>query len=393
MAVKGVFASDSNIVGSRKGDFASALLQTEPTGSAPLLALSSGMMSSGAGDTVVTWFEENNLSGRVNIVNNAGTGTSLTVDDASQVVPGMIFMAEASGEYMYVTAVSGTTVTVVRGFGDTNAGAIDGSSSAKPIQRIGTAFEEGSDKPVAYANLGFPRFNYMQIFRNTWDVTGTARSIDYYTGDPVAKNKRDAALFHAEDIERSFWWGKKSIGSKNGKPFHTMDGVISQISTNVETGAGGVSTDDLRDFLQAVFERNVKGKPNERIAFCGNTVLAVLDKLATEKGVINITPGQTEFGLKVNKWMSPFGDISLMTHPLMNQSPLWTKDLYVLHPGALEIRYLRKTFYDDNDVAGSRNGRDADFGVMTTECTIQYKAERTGGVYTGIDTAVTGAST
>ena len=35
MAVKGVFASDSNVQGTRRGDFATALLYVDPTGSAP----------------------------------------------------------------------------------------------------------------------------------------------------------------------------------------------------------------------------------------------------------------------------------------------------------------------------------------------------------------------
>ncbi len=80
MSVKGVFASDSGIVGDRKGDFASGLLRTQPTGTAALLALTAGMESVDASDTVITWFEENHNSGRINATNNAGTGTSVIVD-------------------------------------------------------------------------------------------------------------------------------------------------------------------------------------------------------------------------------------------------------------------------------------------------------------------------
>ena len=65
MAVNGVFASDSNIQGNRKGDFAGKLLQKVPTGKAPMLALTSGMEEAPAQDTVVTWFEEQHISGRV----------------------------------------------------------------------------------------------------------------------------------------------------------------------------------------------------------------------------------------------------------------------------------------------------------------------------------------
>lgn len=390
MSVKGVFASDQNIAGSRKGDFASGILMTMPTGSAPLLGLSAGMESVDASDTVVTWFEENHLSGRINIINNAAVGASITVDDSSQITAGLVYMVEATGEYIYVESVAGAVATVARGFGSTSPVAVDGSSTAKPMQRIASAHEEGSAKPVSIANLGFPRFNYMEIFRNAWDVTGTARAVEYYTGDLIAKNKRDAGIYHAEDMERAMIWGIQAIGIQNGKPFRTMSGIQEQITTNVVAQGANTTWDEIDQFLQDIFARNVKGKPNERIAFCGNTVLQVLNKIARTDGnmtQINLVPGQTDFGMKITKWMTPYGDVSLLTHPLFNESPLWTKDLMVLHPGVMRIRYLRRTHEDTNDKDGTRAGVDADFGVLTTEMCLEYRAEITGGLFTGIDTA------
>ena len=390
MSVKGVFASDQNIAGSRKGDFASGILMTMPTGSAPLLALSAGMESVDAHDTVVTWFEENHLSGRINITNNAGTGTTINVDDSSQVTAGLVYLIEATGEYIYVESIAGLVATVLRGFGSTSPQAIDGSGTAEPMQRIASAHEEGSPKPVAIANLGFPRFNYMQIFRNPWDVTGTARAVEYHTGDLVAKNKRDAGIYHAEDMERAMIWGIQAIGIQNGKPFRTMAGIQEQITTNVTTQGANTTWDEIDQFLQDCFARNVKGKPNERIALVGNTVLAVLNKIARTDGnmtQINLVTGQTDFGIKIVKWMTPYGDVSLLTHPLFNESPLWTKDMLILHPGVMRTRYLRRTHEDTNDKDGTRAGVDADFGVLTTEMCIEYRAEITGGLFTGIDTA------
>lgn len=389
MAVKGVFASDQGIQGDRKGDFASALLQVNPTGTAPLLALSSGMESAGATDTAVTWFEENHISGRINVTNNAASGTSLVVDDVSIVVPGAIFLVEANGEYVFVQSISGSTLTVIRGFAGTTIAAIDGSGTVKPIQRITTAHEEGSAKPIAVANLGFPRFNYMQIFRNAWDVTGTARNVDFHTGNLVAKNKRDAGFFHGEDIERALWFSLKSIGVKNSKPFRTMDGVLAQITTNVTSESSNTKQEDLNTHFEAVFSRNIKGKPNERISFCGNTVIRIINEIAHLDGVMNLSPGQTDFGFKVFKWLTPFGDISLMTHPLFNESPVWTENMYTLHPGAIRMRWLRRTSEDTNDRDGTRAGVDADFGVFTSELCVEYRAELTGGKYTGISTAAT----
>lgn len=389
MAVKGVFASNQNIVGARKGDFASGLLQTQPTGKSPLLALSTGMPSIDARDTIVHWFEENHLTGRVSITNNASTGTTFTVStsDSAAIVAGNIYMVEASGEYVFVSAVSAATLTVERGFGGTTVTATDGSSVVKPMQLIQSAFEEGSARPTAVANLGFPRFNFLGIYRNSWDVTRTARQIDFYTGDLIAKNKSDAALFHAEALERSAIWGKKAMGIYNNKPFRVMDGLVAQIKTNIKAQASTTKWDDIQDFLQSIFEVNIKGQPNERIGFCGNTVLRVIDKIARLDGRIEINPGATEWGFKVTNLMTPIGDITLMTHPLFTENPVFTKSLLVLHPGAIKWHWLSRTFDDNYDKDGSRAGVDADYGVITSECCITLAAEKTSGYYTGIDTA------
>lgn len=387
MAVKGVFTSDSNIVGTRKGDFAGALLQIMPTGTAQLLALSAGMKERMITDTIVHWFEENHISGLINVTNNATTGATFTVNDVSIAVVGQVYMVTTTGEYVLVKAVSGNDLTVERGFASTATTSINGSSTPVPIQRIGTAYEEGSSRPVAVANLGYPRFNYVQIFRNSWDVTRTARKIEYHTGDIVAKNQRDASMFHAEDIERSLWFGKKSIGTLNNKTYHTMDGVFTQITTNAETQGTDTTYAELNAFFRKVFEKNIKGQPNERIAFCGNSVIQVINEIARLEATIFISPGETEFGLKVHKWLTPYGDVTLMTHPLWNESAIWTEYLVVLHPAAVQLSWLSKTFDDNYDRDGTRAGVDADFGVITSELTIEYKAEKTGGKFTGINLA------
>ena len=386
MAVKGVFASDAGIQGERVGDFASSLLQITPTGSAQLLAMTSGMRSVDATDTIVTWFEENHISGRVEVQNNYNNAvTAIDVDDASSIPGGTIMMIEATGEYIFVTSVNNNTLSVIRGFAGTAADVIakDGG-----IQRIGTATEEGSAKPEAIANLGYPRFNNLQIFRNTWSVTGTAQAVSYYTGSKVAKNRADCLNFHAEDIERSLIWGKRTVGVRNGKPYRTMDGVNSQIKTNVRGAGATTSMTQLNDFFLDIFSKNIKGKPNERIGYCGNKALTVLNDIARIEGMIKIEVGQTDFGLEITTWRTPYGTIRFMTHPLMNENPRWTKDMYIYHPGAMMTRYLRRTHLDDYSKDGSRAGDDADFGVVTTELTVVYEAEITGGMMTGLTKGV-----
>lgn len=385
MAVKGVFNSDQHITGEKKGDFAGAILRTEPTGNAPLLALSSGMQEAGAADVVVTWFEEGFIAGRQTIVTGGNAAaTSFPIDDASFYIVGVVLLVEATGEYLFINGITGNTITVDRGFGGTAAQTIaDGSK----IQRIGTAFEEASNRPPGVVSLGEPHFNYMQIFRNAWDVSGTAQAVQYLTGSREARSRAQAARYHAEDIERSLIWGKRFIGRLNNQPIRTMDGINSQITTNVTVAPNPTAWSDVDTFLQQIFSWNIQGKPNERITFAGNQALSVLNKIAINNGNIKLDVGATEFGMNITKWITPFGTISVVTHPLMNVNPLWSKDLYVYHPGAIEMRWLRKTFNDDYDKNGTRAGRDADYGVVTSELCITYKAEKTGGKLLGLTAA------
>lgn len=389
MAVKGVFASDAGLSGERAGDFASGILKVNPTGTAPLFALTSGMPSSAATDIIVNWFEENHITGRVNIDSfvTDGDGVGFNVDDASSYIAGAILLVEETGEYMFVDSVVANVVTCTRGMGGSTVATVTADDH---FQRIGTGHEEGSSKPVAVANKGFPRFNYVQIFRNTWNVTRTAEAINYRTGSRKARSKADAGQFHAEDIERSFIWGIQHIGTLNGESFHAMDGVNNQIVTNITTAGGTTNWTQLQDFFLTIFSRNIQGAPNERIAFCGNGALNVINNIARLNADLNITVAQTDFGMNVSTLITPFGTVKLMTHPLMTENPVWTNELYIYHPAAIRTRYLRRTTIDDYDKDGTRAGVDADFGVWTTEVSIEYRAELTGGQLLGLTAAAVG---
>lgn len=391
MAVQGIFASNQNIVGSRSGDFADAILKLNPTGSAPLLALTSGMPSEGATDAAVNWFEEVKITGRVAVV-SGGTATTVVVADGSSFTEGVILETEASGEIMMVTAVSGNSLTVVRGMSGTTNTSVSGSDF---LTRVGNAHEEGSSIPTAVVNQGFARINYCQIFRNSWAVTGTTNAITFRTGKVKSKSKLDASFFHAEDMERAFLWGKKHQGVLNGKPLRLMDGVVSQIENyggEVEAESTSTTMAEWRDFMRRVFKDNIKGQPNERIGFSGDLGLQVLVESARKDGQFEITVNDTQFGIKVTEFVSPFGVLKLMTHPLMNENASRQRNVLVLHPGGIKVRKLRNTNHEGYDTDGKRiAGADADQGVITSELCIQVMAASTMGHFTGLTTSAASA--
>lgn len=392
MAVQGIFASNQGIVGERAGDFSAAVLRIDPTGNAPLLGLTAGMPKENAADTTFTWLEDGHISGRQAAV-SGGTTTTVVVDDASFYTPNSILLVEETGEHIFVTAVAGNSLTVIRGLAGTSIVSI---TNAHHTQKIGNAFEEASAMPTPVTQQGHPRFNYTQIWRNGWAISGTAKAVKFLTGNKLAYNKQMCATYHAEDMERSFIWGRKALTNLNGKQFRLTDGILTQIEqyggvvrTANSGGAGQLSRGDFEAFIQELFAYNVKGAPNERIAFSGNLALAAMQRWAWLDGSYQFSQGETKLGIKINEVITPFGTLKLMTHALMNENPVWSKELYVLHPGGIKKRMLRDTFPENWDKHGNGvAGKDADEGAITTEGGIQVGAAKTMGIFRNISTGV-----
>jgi len=117
-------------------------------------------------------------------------------------------------------------------------------------------------------------------------------------------------------------------------------------------------------------------------------VLFVLNELVNLNAEYSISVRETEYGIKVRRFITPFGELMVMDHEMMNISPLWRNQMYVFHPGGLRVKWLRETFHDDDDRNGSRTGLDADLGVLTSELTCQLRAEHVHGAYLNMQNAI-----
>lgn len=376
----GIFTSNSGINGERVDSFANRIYKFGYAGTAPMLALSSGMARNQLKAKIVHWFEEEEYSGHVDIINNAGTGTTLVLKSGT-VLPKSILFIESTGERMLVTATAGTTLTVQRGFAGTSITSINGSVTNVGAYVIGSAFEEASDAPQPMLTVGAPMLNYSQIFRDSWANSRSAEKINWHTGDKVAKNKQDAIANHAKGIERALMFGAKSMFTVDGQQDSTMDGLVNMIKTNVQTVANGeLDLNTLIDFIATLFEYNVDGMPQERVAFCGNNVISVINKLILNRNEIRLTVGQTDYGIKTNVIRTAFGDLTLLTHPMFNASPVWRNNLLVYHPGACCLDYMDDAIISDS----TPPGMDGSKYTITSELTMEYTCEKTAGILSNI---------
>ena len=382
MAVKGVFASDSGGINDRVGDFTRVICKTYPTGDAPLFALGSGMRRVRAVDTTINWDEMTYFADRVRVMmDTEGDCCTITLEDTSTVISGGVYEVECTGEIIHIIGVMGNEVTLRRGVGGTGQYVIPAGSF---IQKIGTAYAEGSGAPKGYMQVPYPRFNYTQIFKNGYGVTGTAKAIKRHsTNDIYGQSKSEAMMQHSADIERAIIWGVRSYGmDSEGRKLLTMDGINRQIRTNRWTIPNtGLSLEMLNLIIKIVFSKNIKGKPNERIAMVGSDVIAVIQDIVRHHTNYDVTHTTTTFGMDISKWKTPFGMLTFVSHPLMNMGGPKASEMYIYHPGSITQHWLRNTKPSESkNSRGNTNGVDADCGHLMSELSVSYSCEITGAL-------------
>jgi len=360
-----------------------------------MLALSSGMPKEPAGDTAFNWVEDSHLSGNTTATGaQTNVATSLNFADTSIWVPNSIIMNQTTGEYMFVSAVnSATNITAIRGIGGTTGTAI---GNGDRFQHVGTAFEEGGARPSPITQKGESRTNYVQIFKNGWAVTGTAKAVKYHTGSQLAYNRQMALGYHVEDLERAFIFGRPGVMTLNNKQMRLSGGIVYQvenygglITTANVGGAGNMNLDGIIAFLRQIFDRNVKGLPNERIAFAGSAVIERLNKMVRIGSQYQIATQETQWGIHVTKIIGINGDLTIMTHPLFVENTIWSNELHVYHPGLIKKRVLRDTWEESFGSESSNNqGNDSDEGFIAIECGFQTQSVETMGIMRNILAAV-----
>ncbi len=382
-----------------KRSFSAGISRIMPNGSAPLFALSGMAKKKTALQTEHGYWSKSMIYPEV--ASTAGVNSSATsitdLDNTDGIVVGTLLRNQTvygSGglhstlaETMrVVTIVSDTSITVERGFAGTTAKVV---AAAGKLQAVGTTFEQGSDAPRAVAVKPTRILNNTQIYRNTWGLANTLSAIQMEVGDGItAENQRDCAAFHAQDIERATFFGTKGSGTRNGRPFTTMNGIEALIDayapTNLREAASTTSYTQLETMLNPLFDYTVDGMHgNVRTLFVGGTSLQVINEIGRLSGSYQITHGQTSFGLQFSSFKTSRGTFNLIEHPLFNTNDDWKKMAVAMDLSSFDFAYLkgRDTSHTAINTKGqSTSGKDEESGVLTSELTIELKNPMACGI-------------
>jgi len=395
MSFVGMFDTSNFTTDLAKKSFAGMITRLMPNGTAPLFGMTAMLSSETAVAVEHGYFSKTMLFPELKLNGAVADGVAnvFTVDSTANVLPGMILRVNTTGENVLVNQViSATTVQVTRGVGVTAAAAI---ADDVMLYQVGNAFEEGSSRPTALNITPVRITNLTQIFRNTWALTDTARATQVIAGETtVAESKQDCAAFHAADIEKALFFGQKSTGTRNGKPFRTMDGLISIVEQysaqdNVHTAAATTNYTQLEALLDPVFNQATDPKvANERVMFVGGAAKRVLNNIGRLNGTYQMVDGQTSYGLQFSTFKTARGTFRVIEHPLFNTNTDWSKMAVGVDLSTFNVAYLgdRKTRSEEE----FGEGVDAIGGSLTTEMTCLVKNPPANVVIYGLTAAAAG---
>lgn len=380
--------------------FASAITRLMPNGTAPLFGLTSLLKDETASNIEHGYFTKTMIFPSATMTATATSGdTSLTVASHTDIVPGDLLLNERTNEIVLVTATpSATSLTVQRAVGTTAAASVNNGDIWRTV---GNAFEEGSVRPSAVSIIATRYVNNTQIFRNSWAVTKTAAAIPQIAGSGyVSESKQDCAALHAMAIEKALFFGEKFMGTRNGQPFHTMEGIIPRIRAaapgNVTTLGSTTNWTQFEAALDPTLQTVTDPKGgNIRTMFVGGTTRRVIHNIARLNASYQITTMETSWGLQLDTIRTPRGTFEIIEHPLFNaygSNSAWARMAVICDLNAFSLAYLRKTSDASYNASGALvdNGIDAEGGTLTTELTSTIKNPAAFGLIMNFTAAAAG---
>lgn len=403
MAILGMRGSGSWNDSERPKNWRQGILFLFPNGECPLTGILSKAREQPTDDPQFHWFEKGLPQQKAHLIGASVTLTAAPADeadiaaaDANALValklapyvsasiptvidttiykPGHVLVNQTTEELFLVQkkmSVGGVDYLVcLRDLGNKFASnpaitAIATLATGDDFEIVGSGFPEGAALGQAIAYAPTLHFNYTQIFRTPLFITRTGRKtrLRYDASGGYAEEKREKLQIHGTEMEKGFIWSERTLNvsltnpdspldvTSTNQPLRTTRGIVNWLPA-VTTGAaptlhwdigtanGGALTEALWDsFLAEAFRYGSR----EKIGFCGSTFLSVLTQLAKNKATIEMVPTDQTYGMHLMKYLTPFGTLMLVNHPLMSNDSSWRKDCLILDINKLTFRYVDDT--------------------------------------------------
>jgi hypothetical protein len=228
-------------------------------------------------------------------------------------------------------------------------------------------------------------YNYMEITKTDIGWTGSAAASDVYGKSDPDQDRAKAIIKHARELEKKYIVGQRSftaVGPVDGKEHRTMRGVLRFITTNTSPMGGEMTQDEFDNHLRKSFRYG----SSKKLLVASGTVINVINNF--EKDNVKLAEFNPTYGLKLAKYVTPFGDLDIAYSPLLENDSL--DDLaglagtgIVLDISNLEVNHLPNR-YMMHMMNTQENGRDGEQEEILSECTIKVPNEKMHSYFDGV---------
>lgn len=323
---------------------------------------------------------QDELEPRFDAINGTtGTGTSIVVDNGAYFAEHDIVIVTRTGEQIRVLSVATNTLTVARAQGGTSAVAV---ANDDELLIAGSAQPEGDTSKPARSSNSTKVTGYTQIFRRPWHVTNTAMASENETSPHDWDHQANkVGIEHKRDINRAFLFNRAAAEDTSGsQPRRTSKGLIASYTTNVTDAGGTLSETELNTFMRTVMHYGTKRK----LFIASPLVTSVLNTFPA--GKVQISQSERTYGVDVTTFTGPFGALRLVTDWELEGS------VYAGYGVAIDLdnvayRWLGNSKLNrDSKVYENIQAPDEDArkDEWKTECGLDVRLEKTGGLLTGV---------
>lgn len=368
----------------------------EPNGDAPLNALLAMTGSESTDDPKYNNFRDELPERRLIVSGSVLAGaTTLTLtnrDDNKYAINGALLLNSRTGEVLRVEADSSgagnvTLSSIRRGVGNSGTGLA--MNDADVLFVVGFAGSEGGTTPTPISFDSEVAFNFTQIFKTSFAVTGTQKGTYLRTGDKLQEAMTKALKLHMGDIERAMFFGKRDeLNGTTATPTRFTNGLINSLSTNVvnigQINAGinaGANTLTENEFDSLLIRQIFAWGSKQKVAFCGPNVAANIQRIAKNKW----QPVQVDgtYGVNVTGYKTFAGDLLVHLHPQFRQmtntgvggASYMANAMVIVDFPYVKYRYLEGR---DTQLLENRqnNNEDREMHEYLTECGLELTQEK-----------------
>lgn len=305
----------------------------------------------------IDFIEQEMMPERVQFTGTSdGSGTITVADYAALGLGDMIFVPRTE-EYMRVSAaVTSSSVSVTRGWGDTTETTL---LQGDWLIKAGNSMEEGiSAINTSRIAVNTRQYNLQQIITNNVDTTHSTAEEGSHPGHPRKRAENQVKLNYdfRLNLENSIMYGYRAEVSGSSLNIRTMGGLTHWLNSgsNVLNVANGILTESMLDnWLTDIKTRRPDLKT--LTLFASPNVINRINQIAKSSGHINMSPNSKVYGMQIKRYMGAI-NLDLVDAPLLSGPYLkgWGWALDLTH---IKLKYLRPVKL----MKGVNNFNDDDF--------------------------------